>query len=1305
MACSDPKSHVKHHLSTYILQNGPRLTSTGDIPRPEPTSIRQVGESGTGAPARPETPRTVTPPQANPHTQVTRPPGTARPRTVRTTRPPIPPDPTIPVRRRRYRRPVRNAMRLALVLCLIIGTAVGVTAFRLSKGPIPLTFLKSSIEHSIAAEFGGNDFTIGDVALQNGDRGLELGLTDIRIRQSGVTTLLQIPSANIAIAPRALLSGRIALERIELLRPRVQLDYAADGRLAMTVAKPHDKPDGGNAPPASSSQSTSSGDAAAVSAASDVDFVKIITSMTAQARRRETASAYLRSVGLRDATVVLDTGRRKTIWHVPAIHVDLSHKRSQSRVSGRAEIKSLTGPIELEFQAIESAADQSVVLDITLTGANPRGLARQLPAIASFAALDLPLDGKTRIVFRTDGIITNAEIELTARSGQVFTHSSQIAPMSVKDGGLVAKYSRDRRQFEVFRAYVGGEYGAVEMRGTVTPVVSDPNAVADAWAFAFEGVSGRLGATEHGTTGLPLEALILRGVINADHGDIALETASIRVAGIDITAQSSQRTSGDPNPPVLEGRIGAAPLTRLLAAWPKSLHPDAHQWMTRHVTAGQLTGGNIRLRTSSRQQSEPSVELALEVQKMEIAAQGRLPRLSIPTALLQLNNGTLELTAPDVLIGEASRRVGVKTARFTTAFDPSAPQRTGHLSFRLQSALSPLAEMLDREPAHLIRGAGLNTAAIDGKIEGHIKLGFPLVSNIAMTELTTEGRLRITDGRIKGIFGAHDLSGAKIDIDISDKAVDVSGDVLFAGIPVRVAAQHILNQPPDRQPPIKLTATLDNADRTALGLDINDIIQGEVPVDIQITREAKGEARTRVVADLTRAELSLDSLAWYKQAGKPGAFAFEPQRHPGGRLDLNNVKLSGDTIAAEGSIVIGADNKPKEFSFREFTINTISRLEVYGTMKAGNIWDIRAKGIRFDARDVFREMFNVGATTKRPLSKNKPGLDLTAEIDTVLGYEDTHLRNVRILMQRRIDGGVEKMTSLDLIASHDNGKSFQAQIRNDPRNGRRLAANSEDAGLTFKTVGFYPNASGGRLGIEVQLDGKAGVERSGSLVATQFAVLGDPVVSEVFQNTDTPASGTTPRQRIVRQQFDFDWMRIPFLVGSGQFVMNDAQIRGPVLGATWRGKVDFHAKAMQINGTYVPLQGLNSAVSGIPILGQLLTGPKGEGMFGITFSVMGSTANPEVVVNPLSMMAPGVFREMFQLGPDQYRIIPRIDALPPARGDAARASSAPPQAPGRVVVPPQKRSSSQDLSGWSSETKTAPPRVPPAQSEAPRQQP
>jgi hypothetical protein len=48
-----------------------------------------------------------------------------------------------------------------------------------------------------------------------------------------------------------------------------------------------------------------------------------------------------------------------------------------------------------------------------------------------------------------------------------------------------------------------------------------------------------------------------------------------------------------------------------------------------------------------------------------------------------------------------------------------------------------------------------------------------------------------------------------------------------------------------------------------------------------------------------------------------------------------------------------------------------------------------------------------------------------------------------------------------------------------------------------------------------------------------------------------------------------------------------------------------------------------------------LFGRRGEGLFGFTYRLAGPAANPRVDVNPLSLLTPGMFREIFRAPPPQ----------------------------------------------------------------------
>ncbi len=52
----------------------------------------------------------------------------------------------------------------------------------------------------------------------------------------------------------------------------------------------------------------------------------------------------------------------------------------------------------------------------------------------------------------------------------------------------------------------------------------------------------------------------------------------------------------------------------------------------------------------------------------------------------------------------------------------------------------------------------------------------------------------------------------------------------------------------------------------------------------------------------------------------------------------------------------------------------------------------------------------------------------------------------------------------------------------------------------------------------------------------------------------------------------------------------------------------------------------------IPILGPIFVGRQGEGVVGITFAIKGKLDDPAVLVNPMSVMTPGIFRQIFEFG-------------------------------------------------------------------------
>jgi hypothetical protein len=90
---------------------------------------------------------------------------------------------------------------------------------------------------------------------------------------------------------------------------------------------------------------------------------------------------------------------------------------------------------------------------------------------------------------------------------------------------------------------------------------------------------------------------------------------------------------------------------------------------------------------------------------------------------------------------------------------------------------------------------------------------------------------------------------------------------------------------------------------------------------------------------------------------------------------------------------------------------------------------------------------------------------------------------------------------------------------------------------------------------------------------------------------------------------------------------------GLSVGFTLDGTIDLSddSQPVDFSGTIIPAYAINSALGHIPLLGEILTGGKGEGMFAATYRVVGPVDDTRVSVNPLAVLAPGILRQLFSI--------------------------------------------------------------------------
>ena len=170
-----------------------------------------------------------------------------------------------------------------------------------------------------------------------------------------------------------------------------------------------------------------------------------------------------------------------------------------------------------------------------------------------------------------------------------------------------------------------------------------------------------------------------------------------------------------------------------------------------------------------------------------------------------------------------------------------------------------------------------------------------------------------------------------------------------------------------------------------------------------------------------------------------------------------------------------------------------------------------------------------------------------------------------------------------------------------------LRLTSSDAGDLLQTLHQTSRIKGGQLALDARSFGNGRACRpKGKLVARQFHVLDAPLLARLL----TVASLTGIVNLLGGEGIAFEQLDAPFVVRDELLQFDQGRVYGSQLGLTFQGRLDLAADTMDLDGTIVPLYGINWTIGQIPIIGQLLRGSKGEGAFAATYSMRGPIDEP-----------------------------------------------------------------------------------------------
>ncbi|MEM1300199.1 MAG: AsmA-like C-terminal domain-containing protein, partial [Pseudomonadota bacterium] len=194
--------------------------------------------------------------------------------------------------------------------------------------------------------------------------------------------------------------------------------------------------------------------------------------------------------------------------------------------------------------------------------------------------------------------------------------------------------------------------------------------------------------------------------------------------------------------------------------------------------------------------------------------------------------------------------------------------------------------------------------------------------------------------------------------------------------------------------------------------------------------------------------------------------------------------------------------------------------------------------------------------------------------------------------------------------------------------GGSLTMSSSDAGAALEAADLYRGAKGGRLVVNAQFGrGEAGGV-SGSARIDDITVRS----ASTFQRVLRQGGLEQAQAQITRSGLGFRKVWVPFEYRDGVLTLSDAIATSSALALKVNGTLDEETEVLDLSGVMSPAYALTGVLNEVPVLGQILSGGEGEGILAMTFTLRGPARDPELSVNPLSLLAPGFLRNLFSGG-------------------------------------------------------------------------
>ncbi|MCB1782732.1 MAG: hypothetical protein KDI13_01935 [Alphaproteobacteria bacterium] len=659
--------------------------------------------------------------------------------------------------------------------------------------------------------------------------------------------------------------------------------------------------------------------------------------------------------------------------------------------------------------------------------------------------------------------------------------------------------------------------------------------------------------------------------------------------------------------------------------WPKVLQGDAsEEWVVHKMSDGTFKDLNLSFGFVAGQGR--ALKDAIE----NLTASFKFEGLSIdyrdPLAAVHKSSGmgTFDMDKDVMDIHVDSARVGgmtIETAHLF--FDQLVAEGVGdvdaniHLTGNLKDALAYVSE----EPISL-RSSSLDFKKVYGMQDLNIHLHFPARKHVKMEDFQIGVEGTLSDVLLPDIVGDLDLTGGPLQMKVGDGKVQVSGKALLEKRDISFSWEEFIRS--EGQPysgKVHAELVVDQTLRQRMGIDLSDFIEGPTPVVVDYTSYAGGKSQAEVAVDMTPTLFFVEPFDFSKKPGVAASAKLTAIFQNKALTDVKGLTAKGTDFSLSSSNFSFRKDKAGETKLSEGNLSSFTLGETKGRL-----------GFQFDQDGAVKMVLDCPFLDIRPFLSEKeakteykaPPMSISVDAAVMRTAEGETVKKAKLYID--IDGqGRFNQFEMDAVAG-----ASTIYLRFKPNNeGKRIfRLETEDAGAALKAFQVYQNIKGGKLVVYAEpIRGVFDRNLTGVAEITNFKVMKAPALTKLLSIMSLPGLLEVLSDdglAFEKLEAKFNWV---YRKNGSLLVLKEGRTSGNSLGLTFDGTFDNALHQVNVNGTLIPMAGVNGFIGKIPLVGDILTGGSG-GVFAATYSFKGKSSDPEVSVNPLSVLAPGILRRI-----------------------------------------------------------------------------